>query len=67
MFSLQAVQLPSTLIPEEFHLVKNQGTKNLEFKDEYVFLQNSSNTVVFIKKIQVLGKNSILSKYFNFQ
>ena len=31
---LQALQLPDTLIPSEYHVVKNKGVMGIEYHDE---------------------------------
>lgn len=37
-FPLQEVasQIPNSLIPSEYHIVKNPGVTGLEFQEEYV-------------------------------
>ena len=36
VFLFQPLQLPDTLIPEEYHIVKNKGVMGIEFHEEYV-------------------------------
>lgn len=39
-FPLQEVasQIPNSLIPSEYHIVKNPGVMGLEFQEEYVYV-----------------------------
>ena len=34
MTTAQALQLPDTLIPEEYHIVKNRGVMGIEYHEE---------------------------------
>ena len=49
-FLLQTIQLPDTLIPKEYHIVKNKGVLGLDYFEEWVTL------ITF----QLLSTNSIL-------
>ena len=37
-FLFQTIQLPDTLIPKEYHIVKNKGVLGLDYFEEYVTL-----------------------------